>query len=72
MKAKNYYLPKGITDNYNNTINGKNFYDQAIDSDIKQYEEMSKLATRQGENYTAGCLLNYDCIKNHYRSIAVN
>ena len=36
FKAKRYYLPKGIIKNYKMIINGKNFYDQAIDSDIKQ------------------------------------
>ena len=28
-------------------INGKNFYDQPIDSDIKGYEEIRKLTTGQ-------------------------
>ena len=31
FKAKRYYLPKGIIKNYNVIINGKHFYDQAID-----------------------------------------
>ena len=31
-----------------------------------------KLAKRQGENYTKGCLLDYEYVKNHYRLIAVN
>ena len=53
-------------------INGKNFYDQPIDSDIKQYEEIRKLTTGQGEDYTTGCLLDYEYIKNHYRLIAVD
>ena len=53
-------------------INGKNFYDQAIDSHIKPYGEIRKLRTGQGEDYTTGCLLYYDYIKNHYRLIAVN
>ena len=44
-------------------INGKKFYDQASDSDIK---------TGQGENYTTGCLLDYDFIKHHYRLTAVD
>ena len=30
-----YYLPKGTNENYNLIINGKNFYNQPIDSDIK-------------------------------------
>ena len=35
-KAQRYYLPKGVAKNYNIIINGKNFYDQPIDSDIKR------------------------------------
>ena len=31
--------------------NGRNFYDQAIDSDIKCYEEIRKLTTGQGGGY---------------------
>ena len=42
FKAKRYYLPKGIIKNYKMIINGKNFYDQAIDSDIKQPEKNKK------------------------------
>ena len=69
FKTRRYYLPKGIIDNCNVIINGKIFKDQAIDSDIKRYEEITKLTPGQGEDYTAGCLLNYDFIKNHYRLI---
>ena len=38
FNARKYYLPKGITKAYNVIINGKNFYDQPIDSAIKRYE----------------------------------
>ena len=48
-------------------INRKNFYDQAIDSDIKRCEEIRESTTGQEEDYTTGCLLDYDYIKNHYR-----
>ena len=72
FRSKRYYLPKGIIKNYNIIINGKSFYDQAIDSDIKRYEEIRKLATGQGDDYTAGCLLDYDYIKNHYELIAIH
>ena len=67
FKAKRYYLPKVIIKNYNVIINRKNFYDQAIDSDIKRCEEIRKSTTGQEEDYTTGCLLDYDYIKNHYR-----
>ena len=66
------YLPKGIIKNYNFIINGKKFYDQAIDSDIKRYEEIRKLATVKSEDYTTGCFLDYNYIKNHYRLIAID
>ena len=72
FKTRRYYLPKGIIDNYNVIINGKNFYDQPIDSDIKRYEEIRKLTTGHGEDYATACLLDYDYIKCHYRLIVVD
>ena len=71
FKTERYYLPKGFIKNYNKIINGRNFYDQPIDSDIKRYEEIRKLITGQGEDYTTRCLLDYE-IKNNYRLIAVD
>ena len=32
----------------------------------------NKKTTGQGEDYTKGCLLNYDYSKNNYKLIAVN
>ena len=50
----------------------ENFYDQPIDSGIKQYKEIRKLTTEQGEYYNTGCLLGCEFIKNHYRLTAVD
>ena len=72
FNARKCYLPKGIVKNYNVIINGKTFYDQAIDSDTKRYKEIRKLTTGQGEVYTNGCLLDYKYIKKHYRLMAVD
>ena len=58
--------------NYNVIINGKNFYDQPIDSDVKRYIEIRKVTSGQGEDYITGCLLDYDYVKNQYRLIAAN
>ena len=72
FRTPRYYLPKGIIDNYNVVINGKNFYDQPIDSGVKRLEEIRKLATRQGKDCkdcTTRCLFDYDYIKNHYEII---
>ena len=71
-KLNDIILPKGFTDNYNVIINGKNFYDQATDSDIKRCEEIKKLTTGQGDYYTTGCLLDYDYFKSHYRLTPVD
>ena len=48
------------------------FYDQAIDSDIKWWEEIKKLTTEQGDDYTTRYLLDYGYIKKHYRLTAVD
>ena len=53
-------------------INRKNFYDIAIDCNTKRHEEIRKLTIGQGEDYSTGCLLDYDYIKNHYRLIAAD
>ena len=70
--SERYYLRKGIIKNYNVIINGKNFYDQPIDSDIKQYKEKRNLAVAKGQDYTTECLSDYHCIKNYYRLIGVD
>ena len=66
------YLPKGIIKNYNIIINGMNFSNQSVDSNIKQCEEIRKLTKGQDEDYTTVCLLDYNYIKNYYRLIAVD
>ena len=38
----------------------KNFYDQSSDSDMKRYEDIRKLTIGQGDDYTTGCLLDYE------------
>ena len=40
-------------------IDGRNFFDQPIDSMAKIYENITKTATGQGYDYTTGCLLDY-------------
>ena len=38
----------------------KNFYDQPSDSDMERYEDIRKLTIGQGDDYTTGCLLDYE------------
>ena len=57
FKTRKDYLPKGIINNDNVINNGKIFYNQPIDSDIKLYEEIRKLTTGQGEYCNTGVIL---------------
>ena len=53
-------------------IDGKNFFDQPINSMTKTYENIRKIATGQGYDYTIGCLLDYTYFKDHYKMIAID
>ena len=53
-------------------IDGRNFYDQPINDLIKQYDEVRKVSTGYGDDYTTGCLLDYAYFKDNYRLIAVD
>ena len=39
---------------------------------IKQYDEVRELSTRQGDDYTTGCLLDLAYFKNNYRLISAH
>ena len=56
---RKYFLPRLKTKNYNIETDGRNFYDQAINDLIKQYDEMRKISTGQGDDYTTGSLLDF-------------
>ena len=57
---------------YNVMIDGKIFFDQPINSELKTYESIRKNATGQGDNYTTGCLLDYSYFEENYKMIAIN
>ena len=38
----------------------------------KTYENIRKIATGQGDDYTTGCLLDYSYFKDHYKMIAID
>ena len=46
---------------------GKNVFDQSINSMAKAYENIRKTTIGQGDDYTNGCLLDYSYFKNHYK-----
>ena len=65
-----YYLPKVKIKDYNFMTDGKNFFDQAINSMIKTYEIIRKIAIGQADDYATGCLFDYYYFKDHYKMIA--
>ena len=53
-------------------IDGRNLFDQPINSMNKTYENIRKIATGKGDDYTTGCLLDYPCFKENYKMIAID
>ena len=69
---RKYFLPRVEITNYNVLIDGRNFYDQPINDQIKKYDEIRKIATGKGDDSTTGCLLDYQYFKDHYQLIALD
>ena len=49
---KNYFLPRVIIEIFNIKIHGRNFNDQSIDDSIKQFDQIRKISTGQGDDCT--------------------
>ena len=51
---RKYFLPRVDITDYNISIDGRNFYDQPINNQIRKYDEIRKTATGKGDDYTTG------------------
>ena len=40
-------------------IDGQNFFDHPFKNDMRTYDNIWKITTGQGDDYTADCLLDY-------------
>ena len=69
---KKYFLPIVKIENYNIKIDGRSFYDQPINDLIKQYDEIKKISTGEGDDYTTGCLLDFAYFLKNYKSIVAD
>ena len=67
-----YYLPNVDIKNYNIVINGENFFDQPIKSKKITYNNIGKIDTGYGDDYTTDCLLDYPYFIETYKIIAVD
>ena len=63
------YLPKVEIKNYNVRTDGKSFFDQPINSDLKTNGNIRKLTTGQ---IATGCLLDYSYSKNCHKMIVID
>ena len=68
ISIKRYYIPNVEIKDYNVMIDGKNFFDQPIKDNKVTYENIRKITTGQGDEYTTGCFLDYIYFKNHYKT----
>ena len=67
-----YYLPTVEIKDYNIMINSENFFNQPIKNNKVTYENIRKIATGQGDDYTTGCLLDYSYFADIYKMIAID
>ena len=51
-------------------IDGRNFFNKPINNMNKTHENIRKIATGKGDDYTTGCLLDYPYFKDYYKMTA--
>ena len=67
-----YYLPKVDIKDYNVMIDEKIFFDQPVKSDMRTYDNIQKIVIDKGDDYSTGCLLDYNYFNNYFKMIATN
>ena len=60
---RKYYLPRTDLKKYNVIIDGRNFYDNPIESDIEKYRELKKVIIGKAQDCTTGSLLDYGLLQ---------
>ena len=50
----------------------KNVFEQPIKNYKVTYENIRKIATGQGDDYSTGCLLDYTYFKSYYKLIPID
>ena len=67
-----YYIPTIEIKDDNNKIDGKNFFDQPVKINSRPYDNIRKIATGRGDDYTTGCPSGYLRPKENYNMIAID
>ena len=71
-KKKIYYVSNVKIKEYNIMIDGRNVSDQPIKNNKRTYENVRKIATGQGNDYTTGCLLDYTYFRDYCKMNAID
>ena len=53
-------------------IDSKNFFDQPVKNDMRNYDYIRNIVTGQSDDYSMGCLLDYVYLKNYYKMVAID
>ena len=53
-------------------VDGKSIFDQPVKIDLKAYDNIWKIVIGQGNDYTAGNLLDYNYFKNYNKMRAID
>ena len=53
-------------------IDGRNVFDQPINSMTKTYENIRRITIGQRDDYTTGCFLDYTYFKENYKMIVID
>ena len=69
---RKYYLTRIDLEKHHVIIDGRNLYDNPIESDIEKYRELKKVMIGKGEDYPTGSLLDFNYFDKHYKLVAVD
>ena len=67
-----YYLPTVKIKDHNVMIDGQNVFDHPVKNNLGTFDNIPKIATGQGDDYTTDCLLDYNYFNNYYKMIAID
>ena len=50
----------------------KNVFEQPVKHKLMSYDNIQRIETAQGDDYTNGCLVDYNYFQNFYKMIAID
>ena len=66
-----HYLPTVEIKDYNVMIDTQVFFDQAVKTNLRTFDNIRKIGIGQGYYYSNGCLLDCNYFKGYYEMIAI-